>query len=130
MPRRVAISCCRRTSGPTPTRSSALLREARTVASVDHPNVITIHRGRRPRGPSRSWSCRCSRARPSSGASGVDRFRSTRPWRLARAIAGALAEVHALGIVHRDLKPENVMLTPRGPRVLDFGISAARARPA
>src|SRR4029079_5276771 len=45
---------------------------------------------------------------------------------MAQAIADALAEVHALGIVHRDLKPSNIMLTARGPKVLDFGIAAAR----
>ncbi|MBD0695104.1 serine/threonine-protein kinase [Streptomyces sp. CBMA123] len=35
----------------------------------------------------------------------------------------ALDSVHAAGVVHRDLKPSNVLLTPRGPRLIDFGIS-------
>src|SRR6185295_1746001 len=38
----------------------------------------------------------------------------------------ALAEVHALGIVHRDLKPANVILTTRGPKVLDFGVASVQ----
>ncbi len=41
-------------------------------------------------------------------------------------LGDALAEVHAIGIVHRDLKPSNVILTPRGPKVLDFGLASVR----
>ncbi|MGW1840643.1 serine/threonine-protein kinase [Streptomyces sp. NPDC002067] len=41
----------------------------------------------------------------------------------ARALALTLADIHATGLVHRDLKPSNVVLTSRGPRVIDFGIA-------
>ncbi|MFF8615319.1 PQQ-binding-like beta-propeller repeat protein [Streptomyces sp. NPDC015350] len=44
---------------------------------------------------------------------------------LGAALAEALAAVHAADLVHRDLKPSNVLLAPDGPRVIDFGISAA-----
>src|SRR6188474_1762597 len=35
----------------------------------------------------------------------------------------ALATAHSRGIVHRDLKPANIVLTPRGPKILDFGLA-------
>jgi serine/threonine protein kinase len=44
---------------------------------------------------------------------------------LAQGIAEALAAIHAAGLIHRDLKPANVILSPGGPKVIDFGIARA-----
>ncbi|WP_262379456.1 serine/threonine-protein kinase [Nonomuraea sp. PA05] len=42
---------------------------------------------------------------------------------LAVGVATALAAIHQAGVVHRDLKPSNVLLSPVGPRVIDFGVA-------
>ncbi|MFC4010044.1 glycoside hydrolase family 6 protein [Nonomuraea purpurea] len=42
---------------------------------------------------------------------------------LAMSIAVALRAIHAAGVVHRDLKPSNVLLSPVGPKVIDFGLA-------
>lgn len=44
---------------------------------------------------------------------------------LAAGLLEGLTHIHAAGVVHRDLKPSNVLLTERGPVVIDFGIATA-----
>jgi hypothetical protein len=44
---------------------------------------------------------------------------------LLAGVAEALEVIHSAGVVHRDLKPSNVLLSPDGPRVIDFGIARA-----
>jgi eukaryotic-like serine/threonine-protein kinase len=65
------------------------------------------------------------------GESLRDRVQASGPLRgaeldaFARGVARALAGIHAAGVVHRDLKPSNVVLSPAGPRIVDFGIARA-----
>jgi TolB-like protein/Flp pilus assembly protein TadD len=128
LPRRVAVKLLHPHLAADPGAMERLLREARTAASVDHPNVVTVYDagvddGRpflvMPYLEGETLQQRLARG-PMAPSEAVS---------IVRAITDALAEVHALGIVHRDLKPGNVILTARGPRVLDFGVSAMRGNP-
>jgi serine/threonine protein kinase len=47
---------------------------------------------------------------------------------LGAGCAEALESIHSTGLVHRDLKPSNVLVSPDGPRVIDFGVARAAER--
>ncbi|MEV6316895.1 protein kinase [Streptomyces sp. NPDC051776] len=44
---------------------------------------------------------------------------------IGAALSEGLVAVHDAGVVHRDLKPSNILLSPKGPRIIDFGIAWA-----
>jgi TolB-like protein/Flp pilus assembly protein TadD len=128
LPRKVAVKLLPAHLSADPDAVDRLLREARAAATVDHPAVVTVyeaglHEGRpylvMQRVEGETLAERLERGRLPIGEA----------LELARPITDALAEVHALGIVHRDLKPSNVILSARGPKVLDFGVAAMRGSP-
>jgi len=108
-------------------RRRRFLREARSAAAINHPNVATIYEvGEVDDHVFLAMELvegETLRVRIAAGALGIDEGA-----RIAREIARGLAPAHAKGIVHRDLKPENVMLTALGDvKVLDFGLAKLRA---
>jgi eukaryotic-like serine/threonine-protein kinase len=46
------------------------------------------------------------------------------------ALTDALDVAHGAGIAHRDIKPANILLTARGPKILDFGLAKTTPQPA
>jgi len=125
LPRRVAIKLLPAHLAEDSESVERLMREARAAASIDHPHVVTVHEAGihdgRPYLVMQHVEGETLEQRLSRGGLSVRECTD-----LAVAIAGALAEVHALGIVHRDLKPANIVLTARGPKILDFGLAAVR----
>jgi serine/threonine protein kinase len=100
-------------------------REARLLASLNHPNIATIH-GLEQSGdvhflvmelvPGETLG-----ERVEEGALPIE---ATLP--LFRQVAEALEAAHDKGIIHRDLKPANIKVTPEGKvKVLDFGLAKA-----
>jgi TolB-like protein/Tfp pilus assembly protein PilF len=125
LPRRVAVKLLPRHLSEDAGAVERLLREARAAASVDHPNVVTVHETGTVDGqPFLVMQLVAGETLEQRLARGA--MAPAEAIAVVSAIADALAEVHALGIVHRDLKPSNIMITPRGPKVLDFGLAAVR----
>ena len=94
-------------------------REVRAIATLNHPNICTIH----DVGPNYLVT------ELVDGETLRDWFRRAPPiernLEIARQILEALRAAHHAGIVHRDLKPENVMVRSDGyVKVLDFGLAA------
>jgi eukaryotic-like serine/threonine-protein kinase len=99
------------------------LREARSAASIAHPNVAVVHQVGEAEG--RVYIA-MELVEGESLRQRLDRGLLDVPTALewARQIASGLAAAHGQGIVHRDLKPENVMITPAGAlKLLDFGLA-------
>jgi serine/threonine-protein kinase len=109
-------------------RLSRFRREAQLLASLNHPNIATIHGLEDSNGtsylvmelvPGETLAQRIKR----DGAVPVEEALA-----IAKQIAEALEAAHEKGIIHRDLKPANVKLTPEEKvKVLDFGLAKAFA---
>jgi serine/threonine protein kinase/Tol biopolymer transport system component len=118
--RRVAIKT---SEGNFPERFA---REARTIASLSHPNICTVH----DVGPDYLVM------ELIEGPTLADRIRQgplplDQALDIARQIAAALKAAHDSGIVHRDLKPANIKIAPGGHvKVLDFGLARPLAQPS
>ena len=97
-------------------------REGRAVASLNHPNICTLHDiGHEDGIDYLVMEClegETLAERLQKGPLPLDQI-----LRYAVQIADALDRAHRQGVVHRDLKPANVMLTKDGVKVLDFGLA-------
>jgi len=123
--REVALKVLPTDVSADPDRLSRLQREARTVAALNHPNIVTLHAVEEAGGTSFLVMERID-GRPLSDATPADGWPVAKILEMAVPIADALAAAHGKGIVHRDLKPANVMLTSDGRvKVLDFGLATS-----
>jgi len=118
--RRVAIKVIS-AAEPDPTARERFLVEARAIARLQHPNVVSIYRVGQVDGIPYLVS-------EFVDGQSLNNLTKPVPWQrvlaIAMDIARALAAAHQRGVLHRDIKPANVMTTPEGEaKLLDFGIA-------
>jgi serine/threonine protein kinase/Tol biopolymer transport system component len=108
-------------------RVARFQREAKLLASLNHPNIAAIH------GLEESAGTNFLVLELVEGETLADRIKRgpipvEESLKLALQIAEALEAAHEKGVVHRDLKPANIKVTPDGKvKVLDFGLAKAFA---
>ena len=97
-------------------------REARTVSSLNHPNICVLHEIGKQDGIDfmvlEYLEGETLAARIARGRLPIDQA-----LKYAMQIADALDRSHRKGVVHRDVKPANIMITREGLKVLDFGLA-------
>ena len=123
--RDVAIKILR-SSGSDPDLDARFQREARAMAALSHPNIVSIYELATAQGLVYAVTelLAGSELREKLNRGPLPRDTALQ---YAFQILSALGEAHARGIVHRDLKPENLFLTTRGDlKVLDFGLALVR----
>jgi len=108
-------------------RVARFQREAKLLASLNHPNIAAIH------GLEESEGTHFLVLELIEGDTLADRIKGGQipveeSLKLALQIAEALEAAHEKGVIHRDLKPANIKVTPDGKvKVLDFGLAKAFA---
>jgi serine/threonine protein kinase len=121
-------SCCRTKllSDATPgdrDQQERLLREARTIAALNHPHICAVHDVGEADGVA-YMAMELVEGETLQQAIRRGRFPVARACRIGRQLADALEYAHTRGVVHRDFKSANAMLMPDGrATVLDFGIA-------
>ena len=106
-----------------PSRLSRFEREARTLAAVDHPNIVVVHSVESDRGR-HFLTMEYLRGRKLAELIVPGGLTLARLLALAIPIVDAVAAAHAHAIVHGDLKPENIVVGEDDrPKILDFGLA-------
>src|SRR5579862_4882614 len=113
--REVAIKVLPRSFADDPDRMARFTREAKVLASLNHPNIAQIY--------GLEDGALIMELVPGETLKGPLPVEISLNY--ARQIAEALEAAHEKGIVHRDLKPGNIVVTPEGvAKLLDFGLAS------
>jgi eukaryotic-like serine/threonine-protein kinase len=111
-------------------RRERFYREARAVAALNHPNIVTLHSVEEAEGV---LFLTLEHVEGETLREKIDRGALPAPqvFSIGAQIGEGLAKAHGAGILHRDLKPHNIMITDDGRvKLLDFGLAKFLARGA
>src|SRR5271156_754766 len=126
--RTVAIKILPAHLSSDPVRKQRFEREAKTISSLNHPNICVLHDvGQQDGIDYLVMECvegETLAKRLERGALPLEQV-----LKYGIQIADALDKAHRGGVVHRDLKPGNIMLTSSGAKLLDFGLAKSSAPP-
>ena len=124
--RTVAIKILPAQFSSDPVRKQRFEREAKTISSLNHPNICVLHDvGSQDGMDYLVMECvegETLAKRLEKGPLPLDQV-----LKIGAQIADALDKAHRSGVVHRDLKPGNIMLTQTGAKLLDFGLAKPAA---
>ena len=120
--RQVAIKILSERIANDPEWKARFLREARTIAQMNHPNIATIY-SIEQEADKLFIAMELVEGESLATVLAHGALEPVEAVRIIRQVAEALAEAHDKGIVHRDVKPDNVIVGKRGVKVLDFGIA-------
>jgi Tol biopolymer transport system component len=125
--REVAIKCLPPSFATDPARRARFEREARLLATLNHPNIAQIH-GLEDAAAVPAIVMEWVPGKTLSDLVSDGALPVKRALAIASQIADAIDAAHENGILHRDLKPANIRLRPDGVvKVLDFGLAKAFA---
>jgi serine/threonine protein kinase len=118
----VAIKILSERIANDPEWKARFLREARTVAQMNHPNIATIY-SIEQEGETFFIAMELVEGESLATVLAQGKLEPREAVRIIRQVAEALAEAHEKGVVHRDVKPDNIIVSKRVVKVLDFGIA-------
>ncbi|MCZ6695127.1 MAG: protein kinase [Acidobacteria bacterium] len=121
--RKIALKILDPGTAGDPSRKARFEREARAIAALNHPNIVTVYSVEESGGTHfiTMELIEGTNLTKLIAQRGID---LSRLLDIGIALAEALAAAHGQGITHRDLKPDNVMVTGEGRvKVLDFGLA-------
>jgi eukaryotic-like serine/threonine-protein kinase len=121
--RRVALKILPRLFAADPEYRERFQHEARAIAALNHPGIVTIHSVEED-GGRLFLTMELVDGGPLSEAIPKGGLPLEKLLRIGIEVADAMAAAQQRGITHRDLKPGNIMITPAGrAKVLDFGLA-------
>jgi serine/threonine-protein kinase len=121
--REVALKVLPPSVASDPERLARFQREARVVAALNHPNVVTLYSVEESAGV-HFLTMELIEGQPLDRLIAAEGLPAERIVEMGGALAEALAAAHEKDILHRDLKPANIMVTHDGRvKVLDFGLA-------